>query len=145
MRERHRGCLTTHMTEDHYVWDPSICEIDGNTAAWSRNQMPENTVLTFTPLSSDICQQISSLLEKSFTFRAHDLVTDPFPLQGNHVPESFGCVFFFLPETFKNSSRSRSFAPSLLSGSGSKHFRMNALASADMDSGTSGWTLNIPT
>lgn len=63
----------------------------------------------------------------------------------NNIPESLGCVFFFLLETFKNSSTSKSLAQALLSGSGSKHFRMNALASADMDSGISGWTLNIPT
>ena len=79
--------------------------------------------------------------QKSLGFHDSDL----HPLQSNHIPESLGCVFFFLLETFRKSSTSKSLAQSLLSGSGSKHFSMNALASADMDSGISGWTLNIPT
>lgn len=40
---------------------------------------------------------------------------------------------------------SRSSAVARRSGSGSKQRRIKALASGDMDSGISGWILNIPT
>lgn len=41
--------------EDYYVWGPSICETDGNTASW--------------PVFSDVFKQISLLLEKSSTLK----------------------------------------------------------------------------
>lgn len=52
----------------------------------------------------------------------------------------------FLREvTVRNSWVSRWVDVARLSGSGSKQRRINALASVDMDSGISGWILNIPT
>lgn len=53
--------------------------------------------------------------------------------------------FFLRLVTVRNSSVSRSRAVARRSGSGSKQRRMKALASSDMDSGISGWILNIPT
>lgn len=54
-------------------------------------------------------------------------------------------LFFLRLVTVRNSSVRRSKAVALRSGSGSKQRRMKALASRDMDSGISGWILNIPT
>lgn len=54
-------------------------------------------------------------------------------------------LLFLRLVTVRNSSVSRSRAVARRSGSGSKQRRIKALASRDMDSGISGWILNMPT
>lgn len=55
--------------EGYYVWRPGICEGDRNTASWYWNSLPENTVPSLIPISSDIYKQIDLLQEKSSIFK----------------------------------------------------------------------------
>lgn len=61
-------------------------------------------------------------------------------LAGNSLPEGLNAILLFLPlfTCFRKASLSKSDAVTRLLESGSKHSKINALVSADSDSGISG-------